>query len=190
MRNCYIFLANGFEPLEALAPMDILRRGKVNVKFVSLTEDCSVNSTQGYSFSAELCWSEFLKESEAEGIECMIFPGGLPGADNLGTCEPLMKIMKEHFAEGKLTCAICAAPARVLAANLQGQIDGRSMTAYKGFEGELAAAGAQPTEDGVTVDGNLITGKGPGLAMDFGFAILTALKGEEVTKLVKAGMML
>lgn len=202
MKGTYIFLAHGYEPLEALAPMDILRRGGVNAQFVSTDEDYFAESTQGYSIVTDLCWEEFLEEVEAEGIECMIFPGGLPGADNLGGNSELMEMMLKHFSEGGLTCAICAAPARVLAANLKGgagaegaSVSGRTMTAYAGFESELEAAGAKVADpaaggDKVVTDGNLITAKGPGLAMDFGFAILTALRGPEVCAQVRKGMML
>lgn len=224
MKGTYIFLAPGFEPLEALAPMDILRRGGVQAQFVSTDEDYFAESTQGYSIVTDLCWEDFLDESQTEGIECMIFPGGLPGADNLGGNSQLMEIARNHYDEGGLTCAICAAPARTIAANLD--VKGRHMTAYEGFEGELEAAGAivgqavaatgvagnavtssdglesgqnkvgdnaadsAVGKDKVVIDRNLITAKGPGLAIDFGFAILTALRGPEVCTQVRKGMML
>lgn len=201
MKGTYIFLAPGFEPLEALAPMDILRRGGVDAQFVSTDEDYFAESTQGYSIVTDLCWEDFIDESQSEGIECMIFPGGLPGADNLGANAQLMDIARKHYDDGGLTCAICAAPARAIAANLD--VKGRHMTAYEGFESELEAAGAivgqadtssatdsEVGDDKVVIDGNLITAKGPGLAMDFGFAILTALRGPEVCAQVRRGMML
>lgn len=193
MKGTYIFLAPGFEPLEALAPMDILRRGGVQAQFVSTDEDYFAESTQGYSIVTDLCWEDFIDESQSEGIECMIFPGGLPGADNLGGNAQLMDIARKHYDEGGLTCAICAAPARAIAANFD--VKGRHMTAYEGFESELEAAGAivgqaVAANDKVVIDDNLITAKGPGLAMDFGFAILTALRGPEVCAQVRRGMML
>lgn len=190
MKYTCIFLAQGFEPLEALAPMDILKRGKTNAIFVSVNQERIVKSTQGYGICADMTWEEFRTSVAAEQIECMIFPGGLPGADNLGEHGELMSLMKSHYADGRLTCAICAAPARVLAANLGNILSGCSMTAYEGFEAELEAAGAISTAEGVSTCGHMITAKGPGLAMDFGFAILSALKSPEVTDLVKKGMML
>lgn len=190
MKTGYIFLADGFEPLEAIAPMDILRRGKMDVQYVSISDDYIVESTQGYQIIADLNWEEFLEDITDKGLDFMVFPGGLPGADNLGQCEELGKILKIHYDNGGLVCAICAAPARALARVLGDSLAGRRMTAYEGFEPELQAVGATATGEGVTVDGNLITAKGPGLAMDFGFAILTALADAQTTAAVRKGMML
>lgn len=190
MKGVYIFLAGGFEPIEALAPMDVLRRARIEAKFVATQSSTAVSSTQGYPLMADLSWKEFLKESANEGIECMIFPGGLPGADTLGANRELAEMLKEHFTGGGLTCAICAAPARVLAADLGALLSGRKMTVYEGFETELLSCGAVPTGENVTVDGNLITAKGPGLAIDFGLAILENLADIRVHDIVKHAMML
>ena len=191
MKNVYIFLADGFEPLEAVAPMDILRRGGIEARFVSVTEERLVKSTQGFSIPAHLTWTEFTAEADTNGNEgCMIFPGGLPGSDRLGAHKELMKLMKEHYRKGGLTCAICAAPARVLAANLGEELSGRKMTVYKGMEGELQSRGLTYTGARVEQDGNLICGEGPGLAIEFGLAVLRALAGEDIYLKVKAGMLL
>ena len=101
-----------------------------------------------------------------------------------------MELMKEHYRKGGLTCAICAAPARVLAANLGEELSGRKMTVYKGMEGELQSRGLTYTGARVEKDGNLICGEGPGLAIEFGLAVLRALAGEDVYLKVKAGMLL
>lgn len=192
MKGIYIFLAEGYEPLEALAPMDILRRAGVAARFVSVTADHSVKASQGYAITADLNWDEFCAcddNSSAEG--CMIFPGGMPGSDNLAAHDALVELMRGHFDKGGLTAAICAAPARMLAARLgHERVGGRRMTAYAGFEGELEAVGAVVTGGSVVRDGNMITAKGPGLAMDFGFALVDALCSEEVRKTVRKGMML
>lgn len=190
MKGVYIFLAGGFEPIEALAPMDVLRRARIEAKFVATQSSTTVSSTQGYPLMADLSWKEFLKESATEGIECMIFPGGLPGADTLGANRELAEILKTHFSEGGLTCAICASPARVLAANLADSLQGRRMTVYEGFESELVRCGAVPTGENVTVDGNIVTAKGPGLAIEFGLAILQKLADIRVHDVVKHAMML
>jgi len=191
MKGNYIFLAEGYEPLEALAPMDILRRAKLDVKFVSLTDELLVPSTQGYAIEADLCWEDFYSVVELDGKDgCMIFPGGLPGADTLGTFAPLMEILSKHYDRGGLVCAICAAPARVLAPCLDKRLTDRKVTVYEGFEDELTATGAQVSGEGVVIDGNLITAKGPGLAMDFGFAILSKLVDPRICEVVKHAMML
>lgn len=191
MKGNYIFLAEGYEPLEALAPMDILRRAKLDVKFVSLTDELLVPSTQGYAIEADLCWEDFYSLVELDGSDgCMIFPGGLPGADSLGSFGPLMEILSKHYDRGGLVCAICAAPARVLANCLEKRLTDRKMTVYEGFEKELSAVGADVCGDGVVVDGNLITAKGPGLAVDFGFAILSKLVDHRICDVIKHAMML
>lgn len=190
MKGIYIFLAHGYEPLEALAPMDVLRRGHLNCKFVSLTDNLLPLSTQGFGIQADLSWRQFLEDSGKNGVEALVFPGGLPGADNLGGNEALGAILKDHFSKDGLTCAICAAPGRVLARNLGTALAGRKMTVYEGFGSELDAVGAVNTGADVQIDGNLITAKGPGLAVDFGLAILERLCDRRVYEVVKHAMML
>lgn len=198
MNGIYIFLAPGYEPLEALAPMDVLRRAKLDAKFVSLTESRLVPSTQQYAIQADLTWDDFLSTVDTSSNEgCIIFPGGLPGADNLSANTTLMDMAVEHFKAGGLTCAICAAPDRVIAGHLGGLngdaslIVGRNVTVYEGFEKRLEEAGASCKRyKGVVVDGNLITAKGPGLAIDFALAVLQALVDCRVYDVVKKAMML
>lgn len=192
MKGIYVFLAQGYEPLEALAPMDILRRAKLDCKFVAVgSVEVLLPSTQGYGIQADMTFDEFIEEADLSGNEgCMIFPGGLPGADNLGECGALVEIMKNHFNAGGLTCAICAAPARMLAANLQTALKGRKLTVYEGFEKELTQYGIECTGADVQEDGNLITAKGPGLAIDFGLAILNRLVDHRIYDVVKNAMML
>lgn len=189
MNGYYIFLAPGYEPLEALAPMDVLRRAKFDIKFVTVGDSPLPPSTQGYALQPHLTWEEFLEEADTEGADgCLIFPGGLPGAETLGDNEALMDILRTHYNAGGLTCAICAAPARTLSRNID--VQGRRMTVYEGFEKYLTAAGAIPTGEGVTIDGNLITAKGPGLAIDFGLAILEKVADPRVYDVINHAMML
>jgi len=191
MKGNYIFLAEGYEPLEALAPMDVLRRAKLDVQFVSLTDELLVPSTQGYAIEADLCWEDFYSVVELDGNDgCMIFPGGLPGADSLGAFSPLTQILSKHYDRGGLVCAICAAPARVLASCLEKRLTDRKMTVYEGFENELTAVGAIATGEPIVIDNNLITAKGPGLAVDFGLAILSKIADPRVCEVVKHAMML
>jgi 4-methyl-5(b-hydroxyethyl)-thiazole monophosphate biosynthesis len=118
----------------------------------------------------------------------MIFPGGMPGSANLAAFPKLMDIMQQHYAEGGTVAAICAAPSVVL--SLLPGLEGKKMTCYDGFEEALAAKGAEYVKEGVVTDGNIITGRGPGWAVDFGLAILTHIKGQEIADKVKAGLML
>lgn len=190
MKGTYIFLAEGFEPLEALAPMDILKRANVKCKFVSMDGSPVVMSTHNFGIQATIGWDGFVRESEESGIECIIFPGGLPGADNLGNNPELIAVLRKHFAEGGLTCAICAAPERVLAKNLGIALSGRRMTGYNGFDKLITESGAIYTGSDVEVDGNLITAKGPGLAIDFGLAIMKKMVDPRIYDVAKHAMML
>ena len=190
MKGTYIFLADGYEPLEALAPMDILRRANVKCKFVSMDGSPVVNSTHGFGIQATISWDEFVSESEKDGIDCIICPGGLPGAENLGTDERLAAVIRKHFAQGGLTCAICAAPELVLARTLGTALSGRRMTGYEGFDKGITAAGGIYTGANVEVDGNLITAKGPGLAIDFGLAIMKKMVDPRIYEVAKHAMML
>ena len=118
----------------------------------------------------------------------MIFPGGMPGSANLAAFKKLMDIMVQHYEEGGTVAAICAAPSVVL--TLLPSIEGKKMTCYDGFEEALGAKGAVYVKEGVVVDGNMITGRGPGWAQEFGLTILAHVKGQEVADKVKAGLML
>ena len=120
--------------------------------------------------------------------DVMIFPGGMPGSSNLAAFGKLMDIMRQHYEEGGTLAAICAAPSVVL--GLLPDLNGKKMTCYDGFEEALTAKGAEYVKEGVVVDGNMITGRGPGWAVEFGLAILAHIKGDEVAAKVKAGLML
>ena len=191
MKGTYIFLADGFEISEALTTVNMLRRGGVNVKTVSIYDDRIVTSSNRIPIIADMAFGEF-KASTTFGpclkTDVMIFPGGMPGSANLAAFGKLMDIMKEHYSEGGTVAAICAAPSVVL--SLLPNIEGKKMTCYDGFEETLAAKGAEYVKEGVVIDGNIITGRGPGWAVEFGLAILTHVKGQETADKVKAGLML
>ena len=191
MKGIYIFLADGFEISEALTTVNMLRRGGVNVKTVSIYDDRIVTSSNRIPVIADMAFGEF-KASTSFGpclpTDVMIFPGGMPGSSNLAAFGKLMDIMQQHYAEGGTLAAICAAPGVVL--GLLPDLEGKKMTCYDGFEDALTAKGAEYVKEGVVVDGNLITGRGPGWAVEFGLAILAHIKGQEVADKVKAGLML
>jgi 4-methyl-5(b-hydroxyethyl)-thiazole monophosphate biosynthesis len=191
MKGTYVFLADGFEVSEALTTVNMLRRGGINVKTVSIYDDRIVTSSNRIPVIADMAFGEF-KASTTFGAclptDVMIFPGGMPGSSNLAAFGKLMDIMQEHYAEGGTLAAICAAPSVVL--SLLPNLEGKKMTCYDGFEETLQAKGAVYVKEGVVVDGNIITGRGPGWAVEFGLAILAHVKGQEVADKVKAGLML
>ena len=191
MKGTYIFLADGFEISEALTTVNMLRRGGVNVKTVSIYDDRIVTSSNRIPVVADMAFGEF-RASTSFGpclpSDVMIFPGGMPGSANLAAFRKLMDIMVLHYEEGGTVAAICAAPSVVL--TLLPSIEGKKMTCYDGFEEALGAKGAVYVKEGVVVDGNMITGRGPGWAQEFGLTILAHVKGQEVADKVKAGLML
>lgn len=191
MKGTYVFLADGFEVSEALTTVNMLRRGGINVKTVSIYDDRIVTSSNRIPVIADMAFGEF-KASTTFGAclptDVMIFPGGMPGSANLAAFGKLMDIMQEHYAEGGTVAAICAAPSVVL--SLLPDLEGKRMTCYDGFEEALTAKGAEYVKEGVVTDGNIITGRGPGWAVEFGLTILAHVKGQEVADKVKASLML
>ena len=191
MKGTYVFLADGFEISEALTTVNMLRRGGVNVKTVSIYDDRIVTSSNRIPVVADMAFGEF-RASTTFGpclpTDVMIFPGGMPGSSNLAAFPKLMDIMLQHYEAGGTLAAICAAPSVVL--GLLPALEGKKMTCYDGFEEALQAKGAEYVKEGVVVDGNIITGRGPGWAVEFGLAILSLIKGQETADKVKAGLML
>lgn len=185
MKENYLFLAKGFEDTEAIATLDVLRRGGLEVKTVSITEANPVTSSGGVTVLADLIFSEFLrKPHDADGL--FVFPGGMPGTQGLATCGKLMEVMKHHFAAGGMVACICAAPGLV-ASQLPG-MEGRKFTCFPGFEMFMLEKGAVQVEDGVVTDGRLVTAKSAGWATEFGLEILRQLKGEETARQVRQVM--
>lgn len=176
----YLFLAEGFEEIEALAPLDILRRAGIEVETVSITDNQVVIGSHGVPMLAD----RILPALDWDDAEMIILPGGLPGSTNLDACEGLREgIMKLH-AEGKPLAAICAAPQ--VYGHL-GILKGVRATCYPGVETELE--GAQYTAAKVEQDGQFITGNGPGAAMEFGYVIAESIKGKDAILPLRKGMM-
>ncbi len=182
MGNIYLFLAEGFEEVEALAVVDIVRRAGLAIKTVSVTGQESVSGAHGVSVKADMLFDA--ATIEREGI-MLVLPGGLPGATNLAAHEGLRQVILNFNAANRLLAAICAAP---MVYGQLGILKGKNATCYPSFEHYME--GANATGAMVEQDANFITGKGPGAALDFAFAIVTKLAGEEKTAEVKAGMLL
>lgn len=181
MKSICIFLAEGFEEMEAMFPLDIMRRGGLNVKTVSVTGNKTVVSSHQVPVVAD----ELFENVKEEDIEMIVLPGGLPGAVNLDEHAGLDKLIMSFAAAGKPLAAICAAP---LVYGKRGLLKGKKATCYPGFDKHLE--GAEYTGNMVEVADNFILGKGPGAASDFGFAILEKFASSEKVREVKAGMLI
>ncbi len=176
----YIFLADGFEEIEALAPLDILRRAGAGVQLISVMDDHVVCGTHGVSVFTDMLISQI----DLDDAEMMVLPGGMPGAANLDACEPLRQALMKHHSAGKPIAAICAAP---MVLGHLGLLKGVRATCYPGFERELT--GAEYTATLVECDGQFITAKGPGAAMEFGYTILNKLGMRVEEAELREGMM-
>ena len=181
MKTIFVFLADGFEEIEALTPVDILRRAGLSVKTVSVMDEQVVAGAHGVPVLADVMFDEV----NAEDAEMILLPGGLPGATNLDAHQGLSQMILEFAKEEKPLAAICAAP---LVFGNRGLLEGKKATCYPGFETYLK--GAQYTAALVEKDGNFITGKGPGAAMEFAFAIVEKYCGMDKVNELKQGMMI
>ena len=173
MANVYSFLADGMEEMEALAPVDLLRRAGNPVTTVSVMGRSQVRGSHSIVVEADIL---FEKANFADG-DVFVLPGGGEGTRNLGEFEPLMKLLKKKYAEGKRIAAICAAP--TLLARL-GMLEGKKATVYPGMEGQLG--GALPQDVPAVTDGLITTGHGAGAAIEFGLELIRVLNGEKAAE--------
>lgn len=191
MKGVYIFLAEGFEDVEALATADVLRRGGVPVELISITEEPFVVSSHRVAVGVDNtidCFMRYVDMLGTDEKDVMIFPGGMPGTKNLAADQNLMAMMQQHYDDGGTVAAICAAPGLVLG-QLYG-IEGKQMTCFDGFESILEENGARFIPKPAITDGRIITGRSAGHAVAFGLEILKKVKGEKVAAEVRHAMML
>jgi 4-methyl-5(b-hydroxyethyl)-thiazole monophosphate biosynthesis len=181
MAKVYVFLANGFEDVEALIPVDVLRRGGVEVVTVSCAGSSQVVETAHQVRIEADCLFE---ECDFSDADLLFLPGGMPGASNLYEHEGVCQAVLSQAAAGKKIAAICAAPAVVLAQ--LGVLDGKQATCYPGFEQLLT--NARYTADLVTVDGNVTTAEGPAAAFPFAYSLLAQLVNEDTAQQIAVGM--
>lgn len=174
----YIFLAEGFEEIEALGTMDLLRRAGIDVRSVSIGKDRYVTGSHNIRVEADI----LLEQCNGTGLQGVILPGGMPGSANLNACEGVKALVKECFLAGGLVAAICAAP---MVLGGMGLLKGKRATCYSGFEKYLE--GAEYTSLPVECDGNVITGNGPGAFSMFAYRIISVLKDEKTAAEVLAG---
>lgn len=174
MKTSYLFLAPGFEEVEALTTVDLLRRAGIPVKTVSVIDYHEVTGAHGIEINTDLELEE-IKAAEVDA-EWLICPGGMPGSQNLAESQRLCEMLIDYNKKGGRIAAICAAPAVVLAS--LGLLNGREATCYPGFE--AACEGATMVNSRVVKSGNIITANGPSSAFDFAMAIVEETMGAEV----------
>ena len=173
MSKVCVFFGTGYEEIEALTVVDLLRREAVDTDMVSIMEEKTVTGSHGIS----VIMDRVISEVDFEKIDMIVLPGGMPGTKNLEACETLMKQVDAFIVGGKAVCAICAAPSIL---GHRGHLNGKKAIAYPGFEEQLS--GAEVIYEPVVIDGNIITGRGMGCAVEFGLAIVEYLKGTAVKK--------
>ena len=166
----YLFLADGFEIIEALAPLDMLTRAKIDVKTVGVTGEL-VKASCGVEVKADMTIDEF-SFYDVQGI---ILPGGMPGTLNLENNETVQKTIDNAINTNTLVAAICAAPSIL---GHKGILSGKEATCFPGFEEALD--GAELSDSYVITDGNIITARGAGVCIDFGLEIVKYIKGKEL----------
>lgn len=176
MKTIYVFLAEGFEEIEAATPVDLLRRAGLQCKLVSVTGQLDVMGAHGIVYKADMLF----EAGEYHEAEAIILPGGMPGTLNLQKHEGLKSVIKELFEQGKYICAICAAP--MILGNM-GLLSGRRATIFPGMEEHLH--GAQLSHDMVCADGNIITSRAPGTAFKFALKLIEVLVDKEKKEQIK-----
>ncbi len=174
MSKAYVFLADGFEEVEALAVVDVLRRGGVETKLVSVMDSEFATSSHKITVKCDIGFSN----SDFMDGDVLILPGGMPGTNALMAHGGLRELLFAYRNEGKKLAAICAAPS-VLGMN--GLLKDKRAICFPGFEDKLLGADVQYGRK-VVVDGNIITAKGMGVATEFGLAVLAELEGAECAK--------
>ncbi len=171
-----IFLANGFEEVEALTTVDLLRRGGIKVTTISITEEKMVLGAHSINVEADTV----LEQIKGQVFDGLVLPGGMPGTLHLQHNETVCSMVREYCEEGKLIAAICAAPTVF---GYLGLLEGKKATCYPTMEDGLV--GAEWMKEPVVVDGNIITSRGVGTAIEFSAAIIQYLLKDDTARKVK-----
>lgn len=170
MAKVGVFFGTGYEEIEALSVVDVLRRGGIEVSLVSITEEKVVTSSHNVMVQMD----ELLADVDFDSLDMIVLPGGMPGTKNLEACEALMEQVDNFYSNGKWIAAICAAPSIF---GHKGILKGRNACSYPEFESHLE--GAIVSRKPVEVSDCVITSRGMGTAIEFGLTILEQLKGKE-----------
>jgi DJ-1 family protein len=178
MAKVYIFLAEGYEEVEGLTVVDLLRRAGMETVMVSITGEIYVSGAHNITSKADALF----EDCDFTDAGMFVLPGGLPGTNNLKAHPGLDRLLKEANQKGKIIAAICAAPSVL---GVKGLLVGKKAICYPGHEDALV--GAEIIQADVVEDGNIITSKGMGTAIDFALALINRLVGEEAAgKMAKA----
>ncbi|MFW2438561.1 MAG: DJ-1 family glyoxalase III [Arenicellales bacterium] len=180
MKKVLVPLAAGFEELEAVTIIDLLRRANINVTVAGL-DNGAITGSRG----TRILPDETLDTSSSSGYDMIVLPGGLPGADNLNSDSRIHDLLKQMASSGRYIAAICAAP-KVLAT--AGLLDNKQVTSFPGALSDVIAEGMQNTGMAIAIDGNVITSRGPGTAMDFSLELIQLLAGAETRQQVEQGL--
>ena len=170
MAKTAIFLADGYEEIEALAVVDVFRRAGIEMDIVSISEELLTNGSHKIQVMAD----KLMKDISFEDYDMLILPGGLKGMQNLEACAPLMQQIDAFYAADKYIAAICASPSIF---GRRGILEGRQATAYPGSEEELK--GATVVDAGAVRTGHVITGRSMGSAIEFALLLVETLLGKE-----------
>lgn len=172
----YMFLADGFEEVEALAPLDILKRAGINVKTVGVGDNF-ITGTHGITVVCDLSTTGLEMPEIFDGV---ILPGGMPGTENLENNKTVQAFVDYAYNTNAYLCAICAAPSIL---GHKGYLNGKEAVCFPGYEQELE--GAVISKKSVVRDGKTITAKGMGVAVDFGLEIVSAFLGQKEAEELK-----
>ncbi len=170
MTEVYIFIADGFEEIEGLTVVDLLRRAGIDIQMVSITGKKTITGSHGIKLETDLLFEEI----SADQAKAFVLPGGMPGTNYLAQHRGLGKLLKEQAAKGKLIAAICAAPTVLGSLRL---LTGKKAVCYPGMEGQLT--GAKVSKDPVAEDGNVTTSRGVGTAIPFALTLIAQLKDQK-----------
>lgn len=173
MKKVFVFLAEGFEEVEALTVADVMIRAKACVTLVSVSSELSVRGAHGIEIKAQ----KLIEDLGEEEADLLFLPGGMPGTTNLGKNNLLKEMLQKQSDAGRRIAAICAAPSVL---GEMGLLKGRRATCYPGFE--TALKGATVVEERVVTDGNITTSRGVGTAIDLGLALTGIFYGAEEEK--------
>ncbi len=172
----YMFFADGFEEVEAIATLDVIRRAGIEIKSVGIGKK-DITGSHNITVLCDLSVNDVKISDECNGI---ILPGGMPGTENLWNSEKVIAFTDYCYMNNKLLCAICAAP---IILGRKNYLNGKNAVCFPGFEDELI--GATISESFVCQDGNIITAKGMGSAVNFGIAIVANIKGKDFAENLK-----
>ena len=176
MSRVGIFLADGFEEIEGLTVVDILRRAGIDISMISINGKKKVTGAHGIALDTD----EDIVQCDLDKLDMLVLPGGMPGTMNLAACEKLTEALKKADQEKRGIAAICAAPSVLGACGI---LNGKKATCHPGFEEKLT--GASVSYDNVVTDGNVITSRGMGTVIDFGLAIVSYFGSEELVEDVR-----